>query len=93
MAFLEKLAKLDSAMQRGLDNGMALVFGGKVVPAEIDELLKQEAQDNLARGDDDNLYSPNVMTVGVSSKGFGELVAGSQFAGRLCRPVVALHSQ
>lgn len=55
-------------MQRGLDNGMALVFGGKVVPAEIDELLKQEAQDNLARGDDDNLYSPNVMTVGVSSK-------------------------
>ena len=44
-------------MQRGLDNGMALVFGGKVVPAEIDELLKQEAQDNLARGDDDNLYS------------------------------------
>ena len=68
MAFLEKLAKLDSAMQRGLDNGMALVFGGKVVPAEIDELLKQEAQDNLARGDDDNLYSPNVMTVGVSSK-------------------------
>ena len=45
MAFLEKLAKLDSAMQRGLDNGMALVFGGKVVPAEIDELLKQEAQD------------------------------------------------
>lgn len=68
MAFLEKLAKLDSAMQRGLDNGMALVFGGKVVPAEIDELLKQEAQDNLAHGDDDNLYSPNVMTVGVSSK-------------------------
>jgi len=68
VAFLEKLAKLDSAMQRGLDNGMALVFGGKVVPAEIDELLKQEAQDNLARGDDDNLYSPNVMTVGVSSK-------------------------
>lgn len=68
MAIFEKLAKLDSAMQRGLDNGMAFVFGGKVVPAEIEELLKQEAQDNLARGDDENLYSPNVMTVGVSSK-------------------------
>ncbi|HFG9064289.1 TPA: DUF3662 and FHA domain-containing protein [Corynebacterium striatum] len=68
MALLERLAKLDSAMQRGLDNGMAFVFGGKVVPAEIEELLKQEAQDNLARGDDANLYSPNVMTVGVSSK-------------------------
>ncbi|MDY5840722.1 MAG: DUF3662 and FHA domain-containing protein [Corynebacterium camporealensis] len=68
MALLAKLAKWDSAMQRGLDNGMAFVFGGKVVPAEIEELLKQEVQDNLARGDDDRLYSPNVMLVGVSSK-------------------------
>ena len=68
MAFLDKLAKLDSSLQRGLDNGMAFVFGGKVVPAEIEELLKQEAQDNLSRGDDGKLYSPNVMTVGVSSK-------------------------
>lgn len=67
MALLEKLAKLDSSLQRGLDNGMAFVFGGKVVPAEIEELLKQEAQDNLSRGDDGKLYSPNVMTVGVSS--------------------------
>nr|WP_267910855.1 DUF3662 and FHA domain-containing protein [Corynebacterium macginleyi] len=62
------MAKLDSTMQRGLDNGMAFVFGGKVVPAEIDELVKQEAQDNLGHGDDNRLYSPNVMTVGVSSK-------------------------
>ncbi|MDO5032146.1 DUF3662 and FHA domain-containing protein [Corynebacterium sp.] len=68
MALLDKLAKLDSAMQRGLDNGMAFVFGGKVVPAEIEELLKQEAHDNLARGEDGLLYCPNVFTVGVSSK-------------------------
>ena len=33
MALLDKLAKLDSSLQRGLDNGMAFVFGGKVVPA------------------------------------------------------------
>ena len=44
MTLLEKLAKLDSSLQRGLDNGMAFVFGGKVVPAEIEELLKQAAQ-------------------------------------------------
>ena len=55
-------------MQRGLDNGMAFVFGGRVVPAEIEELLKQEAQDNLTRGDDGLLYGPNVVTVAVSSK-------------------------
>ncbi|MCG7251882.1 DUF3662 and FHA domain-containing protein [Corynebacterium pseudodiphtheriticum] len=66
MALMSRFAKLDSAMQRGLDNGIALIFGGKVVPAEIEELLKQEAQDNLsatARG-----FVPNVYAVGVSSK-------------------------
>lgn len=68
MELLEKLARLDSAMQRGLDNGMAFVFGGKVVPAEIEELLKQEALDNVQRGDDELLYCPNVYSVGVSSK-------------------------
>lgn len=68
MNIMERLAKLDSSMQRGLDNGMAFVFGGKVVPAEIDELVKQEAQDNLVRGDDGHLYCPNVVTVAVSSK-------------------------
>ena len=68
MELLEKLARLDSAMQRGLDNGMAFVFGGKVVPAEIEELLKQEAHDNVVRGDDELLYCPNVYSVGVSSK-------------------------
>ena len=67
MALMSRFAKLDSAMQRGLDNGIALIFGGKVVPAEIEELLKQEAQDNLsatARG-----YVPNVYAVGVSETG------------------------
>ena len=59
MELLEKLARLDSAMQRGLDNGMAFVFGGKVVPGEIEELLKQEALDNVQRGDDELLYCPN----------------------------------
>ena len=68
MELLEKLARLDSAMQRGLDNGMAFVFGGKVVPEEIEELLKQEALDNVQRGDDELLYCPNVYSVGVSSK-------------------------
>ena len=68
MELLDKLARLDSAMQRGLDNGMAFVFGGKVVPAEIEELLKQEAHDNVVRGDDELLYCPNIYSVGVSSK-------------------------
>ncbi|NLA56163.1 MAG: DUF3662 domain-containing protein, partial [Corynebacterium humireducens] len=51
MSIMARIAKLDSALQRGLDNGLALIFGGKVVPAEIEELLKQEAEDNLVVDD------------------------------------------
>ncbi|WKD56623.1 FHA domain-containing protein FhaA [Corynebacterium capitovis DSM 44611] len=68
MALMDRLARLDSAMQRGLDNSMAAVFGGKVVPAEIEELLKQEAQDSLVMTDHNELVAPNVFAVGVSSK-------------------------
>lgn len=68
MGIMDRLAKLDSTMQRGLDNGMAFVFGGRIVPAEIEELLKQEIQDNLTRAEDDQTYSPNVFAVGVSGK-------------------------
>ena len=67
MALLERLAQLDSAMQRGLDNSMAFVFGGKVVPEEIEELLKQELEDHLTvvAG---TWTAPNILAVGVSSK-------------------------
>ncbi len=68
MALMDRLAKLDSSLQRGLDNSMAAVFGGKVVPAEIEELIKQEAQDSLVVTDKDEYVAPNVYAVGVSSK-------------------------
>ncbi|QGU03333.1 DUF3662 and FHA domain-containing protein [Corynebacterium comes] len=67
MSVMARFAKLDSALQRGLDNGFARIFGGKVVPAEIEELLKQEAEDNLVV-DDGVVIAPNVFMVGVSSK-------------------------
>lgn len=65
---MDRLAKLDSSIQRGLDNSMAAVFGGKVVPAEIEELIKQEAQDSVVVTDQDEFVAPNVYAVGVSSK-------------------------
>lgn len=67
MSLLGNLAKMDSALQRGLDNSFALVFGGRLVPAEIEELLKQEIEDNLEfpRGRPE---APNVFEVGVSGK-------------------------
>lgn len=67
MALTPRFAKLDSALQRGLDNGFAFVFGGRVVPAEIEELLKQEAEDSLIHSDL-GIEAPNVFVVGVSSK-------------------------
>ena len=68
MAVMDRLAKLDSSLQRGLDNSMAALFGGKVVPEEIEELVKQEAQDTLVVTDRDEYVAPNVYAVGVSSK-------------------------
>lgn len=68
MAVMDRLAKLDSSLQRGLDNSMAALFGGKVVPEEVEELVKQEAQDSLVVTDKDEYVAPNVYAVGVSSK-------------------------
>ena len=68
MAVMDRLAKLDSSLQRGLDNSMAALFGGKVVPEEIEVLVKQEAQDSLVVTDRDEYVAPNVYAVGVSSK-------------------------
>ncbi|EFK55277.1 DUF3662 and FHA domain-containing protein [Corynebacterium genitalium ATCC 33030] len=68
MALMDRLAKIDSSLQRGLDNGFAAVFGGRVVPAELEELLKQEAQDELVANEVDEIVAPNVFAIGVSSK-------------------------
>ncbi|APT91608.1 signal peptide protein [Corynebacterium phocae] len=83
MGVFATLARLDSSMQRGMDNAMARVFGGRVVPEEIEELLKQETQDNLARADDGGLYAPNVLTVAVGSKDIENLSRDRQLPAEL----------
>lgn len=91
MAVMERLAKLDSALQRGLDNGFAAVFGGRVVVAEIEEILKQEAQDSIVTNEYDELVVPNVYFVGVSKKDLANLSDDadlpSHLAGQLTRYV------
>ena len=77
MSVMDRFARLDSALQRGLDNTFARVFGGRVVPPEIEELLKQEARDNLVTNEDDRLAAPNVYMVGVSSKDLLNLAEGN----------------
>ncbi|CCI83990.1 DUF3662 and FHA domain-containing protein [Corynebacterium otitidis] len=89
MSILGKFARFDSALQRGLDNGFARVFGGRLVPAEIEELLKQELEDNLVL-DEGVEYGPNVFQVGVSAKDLDGLEEESprlpeELAGRLGR--------
>ncbi|MDU0479559.1 DUF3662 and FHA domain-containing protein [Staphylococcus chromogenes] len=73
MGVMDRFAKLDSAMQRGLDNSLARVFGGRVVPAEIEELLKQEIADNIVRTYEGYVEAPNVLHVQVSEKDFANL--------------------
>ncbi|MCS4492198.1 DUF3662 and FHA domain-containing protein [Corynebacterium sp. ES2794-CONJ1] len=90
MSIIGKIAKLDSAMQRGLDNGFAYIFGGRVVPAEIEELLKQEAEDNLVHTYEGTVEVPNIYEVSVSEKDFDLISAehptlADDFTDRLSR--------
>ncbi|SES10756.1 DUF3662 and FHA domain-containing protein [Corynebacterium cystitidis] len=83
MGLMDRLAKFDSSLQRGLDNGFAAIFGGRVVPAEIEELLKQEAQDNVTETQEQRLMAPNVFAVGVSSKDLENLSQERELPERL----------
>lgn len=67
MSLMGRFARLDSALQRGLDNGFAVVFGGRVVPAEIEEMLKQEIEDSIV-GEAYGSEVPNVFVLGLSRK-------------------------
>lgn len=85
---MDRLAKLDSSLQRGLDNSMAAVFGGKVVPEEIEELVKQEAQDSLVVTERDEYVAPNVYAVGVSSKDLENLSQDQQLPADLAEQLM-----
>nr|WP_120492581.1 DUF3662 and FHA domain-containing protein [Corynebacterium lactis] len=73
MDFLGRIRKLDSSLQRGLDNGFARVFGGKVVPNELEECLKQEIEDFLMQDADGQFLAPNDFRIGVSAADFNNL--------------------
>ncbi len=80
---MNSLAKLDSSLQRGLDNALAFVFRGRVVPAELEELLKQEAEDHVVHTADGYVEAPNVFKVSVSPTDFSNLLEKSPgLAGR-----------
>ncbi|MDO4909108.1 MAG: DUF3662 and FHA domain-containing protein [Corynebacterium sp.] len=68
-----KMAKLDSSLQRGLDNGFAFVFGGRVVPAELEEMLKQEAADHCVRTYEGTIEAPHLFRIELSPKDFRNL--------------------
>ena len=90
MDLLGRFRKLDSSLQRGLDNGLARVFGGAVVPAEIEELLKQEAETALLEDEHHAMIAPDHFVVLLSKKDLASLTENSpqladQLAGRLNR--------
>lgn len=66
MDLFGKFRKLDSSLQRGLDNGFARVFGGEVVPAEIDDLLKQQAETSVMVDDNGETLASSYYTAFVS---------------------------
>lgn len=74
MDFLGRIRKLDSSLQRGLDNGFARVFGGMVVPNELEECLKQEIEDFLMQDVDGRSLAPNDFRIGISPKDYDNLM-------------------
>lgn len=90
MDFLGRIRKLDSSLQRGLDNSFARVFGGEVVPNELEECLKQEVEDFLMQDENGRFLAPNDFRIGVSPKDFENLSASdsdlpSDLADRMTR--------
>ncbi|MEY8566496.1 DUF3662 and FHA domain-containing protein [Corynebacteriaceae bacterium 7-707] len=90
MDLFGRFRKLDSSLQRGLDNGFARVFGGEVVPAEIDELLKQEVEDTLMEDRTGTVYAPSSYRVHVSEHDHAALLEkrpdlANELRGRLQR--------
>lgn len=73
MDLFGKFRKLDSALQRGLDNSFARVFGGEVVPTEIDEMLKQQAEDSVMVDSEGNRLAPSFFIVSISQRDYDSL--------------------
>ncbi|WKD60090.1 FHA domain-containing protein FhaA [Corynebacterium ciconiae DSM 44920] len=90
MSVWSRFAKMDSALQRGLDNSFAFVFGGKIVAAEVEEALKQCAEDEAVTTYEGYVEVPNQFEVMVGKKDFSNLQETSpelpwDFADRLTR--------
>lgn len=73
MSLFGRFKKLDSSLQRGLDNGFARVFGGEVVPTEIDEVLKQYAEESVMTDAQGQRLAPSYFQVLVSTRDYASL--------------------
>lgn len=91
MGFLGKVAKLDSWLERSVDNASARLFGGKVVITELEELLKQTAEDNVAGNSDGMLIAPNIYRVSISPNDYEHLTSTQPQLPSLVADVLARH--
>lgn len=73
MSLFGRFKKLDSSLQRGLDNSFARVFGGEVVPTEIDEVLKQYAEESVMTDAQGQRLAPSYFQVLVSTRDYASL--------------------
>lgn len=73
MSLFGRIKKLDNSLQRGLDNGFARVFGGEVVPTEIDEVLKQYAEESVMTDAQGRRLAPSYFQVLVSTRDYASL--------------------
>lgn len=74
MDIFGKFRKLDTSLQRGLDNGFARVFGGEVIPTEIDEVLKQQAENSVMVNSEGHRLAPSFFIVQIAQRDHDSLL-------------------
>ena len=61
------VARIERKLEATVDNAFARVFGGSIVPQEVEALLRREARDGVRRLQGNRLLAPNeyIITLGM----------------------------
>ncbi|MBL1073267.1 DUF3662 domain-containing protein [Nocardia sp. 2] len=70
------VSRFERRLQGAVGDVFARVFGGSVVPQEVEAALQREATDNLQELDGGHLLAPNSYVITINESDLGQLVQG-----------------
>lgn len=68
-------ARIERMLEDGVGDAFARVFGGPIVPAEVESLLRREASDGVQRLAGDRFLAPNDYLITLSGSDFEKVIA------------------